>query len=86
MIIKVETVVNGDPMDHFVMIEHATDIQTYREKYYDIQDEWYAKIQACYGHYDMISTFIEILEKYNIDAKDVASIVDGVIVGFMYDE
>lgn len=82
MIIKVETVVNGDAMEHFVMIEHATDTQTYRENYSEILDEWYTEIPECYWHHDMITKFIEILEKYSIYAEDVADMVEDTIVGF----
>lgn len=86
MIIRVETIVDGDAMNHFVMIEYATDIQTYKEKYSEIWDEWYAEIQECYGHHDMITKFIEILKKYNIDADDVANMVYDVVVGFKRNE
>ena len=86
MIIKVETVVDDDAMEHFVMIKHATDIQTYREKYYEIRDEWYAEIPECWGHYDMITKFIAILKKYNIAAADVAYIVEDVVIGFKHNK
>lgn len=82
MIIKVETVVDGDAMEHFVMIEYAIDIQTYKENYAKILDEWYTEISECWGHHDMITKFIEILKKYNIDADDVANMVDDVVIGF----
>jgi hypothetical protein len=81
MIIKVETVVNGDPMDHFVMIEHAVDIQAYNEHHSEIWDEWYAEIKKCYWHHDMLDTFITILEKYNIDADNVADMVEDTVIG-----
>ena len=86
MIIKVETVVEDDVMDHFVRIEHAADIQTYNEKYYEIQDEWYAKIPECYGHHDMLTKFIETLQKYNIDAENVSYLIDDVVIGFKRNE
>ena len=86
MIIRVETVVNGDSMDHFVMIEYAVDIQTYREKYSEILDEWYSEIPECWGHHDMITKFIETLKKYNIEAEDVAYMVEDVVIGVTYDK
>ena len=82
MIIKVETVVNGDPMDHFVMIEHTTDIQTYKEKHSTIRYKWYKKLKKCYWHHDMLDAFITVLKKYNIDAKNVADMVDDVVIGY----
>lgn len=81
MIIKVETIVYGDVMDHFVKIEHTTDIQTYRENSSEILDEWYAEIRKCYSHHGMIIKFMEILQKYNIDAEDVTYMVEDVVVG-----
>lgn len=86
MIIKVETVVEDDAMDHFVKIEHTADIQTYNEKYYEIRDAWYAEIPECFGHHDMLTKFIETLQKYNIDAEDVAYMIDDVVIGFKRNE
>lgn len=86
MIIRVETVVDDDPMDHFVMIKGDNDIRTYREKYSEILDDWYAKIPDCWGHHNMILKFIETLQNYNIDAEDVAYLIEDVVIGFKRNE